>query len=118
MGENLALNMASKGFSVAVYNRTVEKVQRFMAGRAQGKGIIGAYSLEEFVASLDRPRKVLLMVKAGDPVDDFIAKLLPLLEPGDVIIDGGNSHFLDTIRRTELVEGRGLLYVGTGVSGG
>ena len=118
MGENLALNMASKGFSVAVYNRTVEKVQRFMAGRAQGKGIIGAYSLEEFVASLDRPRKVLLMVKAGDPVDDFIAKLLPLLEPGDVIIDGGNSHFLDTIRRTELVEGQGLLYVGTGVSGG
>ena len=118
MGENLALNMESKGFTVAVYNRTVERVTDFVEGRGKGKNIIGTYSLEELVASLKRPRKVMLMVKAGKPVDDFIEKLIPLLEEGDIIIDGGNSHFPDTIRRTKLVEGHGLLYVGTGVSGG
>lgn len=118
MGENLVMNMESKGFTVAVYNRTVEKVTNFVEGRAKGRNIIGTSSLEELVANLKKPRKVMLMVKAGQPVDDFIEKLLPLLEPGDIIIDGGNSHFPDTIRRTRYVEEKGLLYVGTGVSGG
>ena len=118
MGENLALNMESKGFTVAVYNRTAERVTNFVEGRAKDKNIIGTYSLEELVASLKKPRKVMLMVKAGQPVDDFIARLIPLLEEGDIIIDGGNSHFPDSIRRTKLVEEHGLLYVGTGVSGG
>jgi len=118
MGENLVMNMESRGFTVAVYNRTVEKVTRFIQGRAKGRNIIGTYSLQELVASLKKPRRVMLMVKAGQPVDDFISQLIPLLEPGDLIIDGGNSHFADTIRRTRLVEGHGLLYVGTGVSGG
>lgn len=118
MGENLVMNMESKGFTVAVYNRTTEKVKAFVEGRAAGKNIIGAFSIEELVGSLERPRKVMLMVKAGKPVDDFIEKLLPYLEAGDIIIDGGNSHFPDTIRRTEYVESKGLLYVGTGVSGG
>ena len=118
MGENLVMNMESKGFTVAVYNRTVQKVTDFVAGRAQGKKIIGTKSLEELVASLSKPRKVMLMVKAGQPVDDFIDRLIPLLEPGDIIIDGGNSHFPDTIRRTKYVEAKGLLYIGTGVSGG
>lgn len=118
MGENLVMNMESKGFTVAVYNRTVEKVTNFVEGRAKGRNIIGTSSLEELVANLKKPRKVMLMVKAGQPVDDFIEKLLPLLEPGDIIIDGGNSHFPDTIRRTGYVEEKGLLYVGTGVSGG
>mgnify|MGYP000896842336 FL=1 len=118
MGENLVMNMESKGFTVAVYNRTVQKVTDFVEGRAQGKKIIGTKSLEELVASLSKPRKVMLMVKAGQPVDDFIDRLIPLLEPGDIIIDGGNSHFPDTIRRTKYVEAKGLLYIGTGVSGG
>ena len=118
MGENLVLNMESKGFTVSVYNRTTEKVTKFVEGRAKGKNIQGAYSLEEFVSQLKKPRKVMLMVKAGQAVDDFVEKLLPLLEAGDIIIDGGNSHFPDTIRRTAYVEGKGLLYVGTGVSGG
>ena len=118
MGENLVLNMESKGFTVAVFNRTVSKVDEFINGRAKGKNIIGTHSLEELVASLNRPRKVMLMVKAGQPVDDFIEKLIPLLEPGDIIIDGGNSHFMDTRRRTQYVESKGLLYIGTGVSGG
>ncbi|HEY8392026.1 MAG TPA: decarboxylating NADP(+)-dependent phosphogluconate dehydrogenase [Capillibacterium sp.] len=118
MGENLAMNMESKGFTVAVFNRTVEKVTHFVEGRAKGKKIIGTYSLAELVASLKKPRKVMLMVKAGQPVDDFIELLIPLLEPGDIIIDGGNSHFPDTIRRTKYVEEKGLLYIGTGVSGG
>ncbi len=118
MGENLVLNMESKGFTVAVYNRTAEKVTAFTAGRARGKKIIGAYSLKELVGSLKKPRKVMLMVKAGKPVDDFIHKLIPLLEKGDIIIDGGNSHFSDTIRRTKEVEEKGLFYVGAGVSGG
>lgn len=118
MGENLVLNMESKGYTVAVFNRTVEKVNSFIEGRGKGKNFIGATSLEEFVASIKRPRKVMLLVKAGKPVDDFIESLLPLLEEGDIIIDGGNSHFPDTIRRTKYVESKGLLYVGSGVSGG
>ncbi|HKM42908.1 MAG TPA: decarboxylating NADP(+)-dependent phosphogluconate dehydrogenase [Limnochordia bacterium] len=118
MGENLVMNMESKGFSVAVYNRTVDKVTNFIEGRARDKNITGAHTLEELVASLKKPRKVMIMVKAGQPVDNLIAQLIPLLEAGDIIIDGGNSHFPDTIRRTKYVEEQGLLYVGTGVSGG
>ena len=118
MGENLVLNMESKGFHVSVFNRTVEKVDKFIAGRGAGKNFYGAHSLEELVASLKSPRRVFLMVKAGQAVDDFIEKLIPLLDPGDIIIDGGNSHFPDTARRTAYVESKGLLYVGTGVSGG
>ena len=118
MGENLVLNMESKGYTVAVFNRTVAKVDQFLEGRGKGKNFIGAHSLEEFVASIERPRKVMMLVKAGKPVDDFIELLLPLLEPGDIIIDGGNSHFPDSIHRTKYVESKGLLYVGTGVSGG
>jgi len=118
MGENLILNMESKGFTVACFNRTVSKVDDFINGRAQGKNIIGCHSIEEFVENLSKPRKIMLMVKAGKPVDDFIEKLLPSLEDGDIIIDGGNSHFPDTIRRTAYVESEGKLYIGTGVSGG
>jgi len=118
MGENLILNMESKGFMVACYNRTVSKVDDFVNGRAKGKNIIGCHSLHEFVANLKTPRKIMLMVKAGQAVDDFIEQLLPLLENGDIIIDGGNSHFPDTIRRTQYAESKGKLYIGTGVSGG
>lgn len=118
MGENLVLNMESKGFTVAVYNRTVSRVTDFVNGRGKGKNIIGATSVEELVQSLKRPRKVMLMVKAGQPVDDFIEQLIPLLDEGDIIIDGGNSHFPDTNRRTKRVEEAGLLFVGAGVSGG
>jgi len=118
MGENLVLNMESKGFTVSVYNRTVEKVDAFLAGRGKGKKIVGAHTIEDLVDSLSRPRRVMLMVKAGKPVDEFIEHLLPHLEGGDIIIDGGNSHFPDTIRRTRYVESKGLLYIGTGVSGG
>ncbi|MDT3389041.1 MAG: decarboxylating NADP(+)-dependent phosphogluconate dehydrogenase [bacterium] len=118
MGENLVMNMESKGFTVAVFNRTVEKVDNFTNGRAKGKNIIGCHSIQELADNLSRPRKVLLLVKAGQAVDDFIEKLLPVLEPGDVIIDSGNSHFPDTIRRCEYVESKGLLYIGTGISGG
>ena len=118
MGENLVMNMESKGFTVAVFNRTVEKVDAFTSGRAKGKNIIGCHSIQELADNLERPRKVLLLVKAGQAVDDFIEKLIPVLEPGDVIIDSGNSHFPDTIRRCEYVESKGLLYIGTGISGG
>ena len=118
MGENLVLNMESKGFTVAVYNRTVEKVDNFVNGRGKGKNIMGTHSIEELVKSLKTPRKVMLMVKAGKPVDDFIEMIIPHLEKGDIIIDGGNSHFPDTNRRTKYVENKGLLYIGTGVSGG
>jgi 6-phosphogluconate dehydrogenase len=118
MGENLVMNMESKGFTVAVYNRTVAKVTDFINGRAKGKRIIGVTSLQELADALQKPRKVMLLVKAGQPVDDFIEQLLLYLEPGDIIIDGGNSHFPDTIRRAKYVESKGLLYIGTGVSGG
>ena len=118
MGENLVMNMESKGFTVAVYNRTVEKVTRFVEGRAKGRNILGCASVAELCASLERPRRVMMMVKAGAPVDALIEQLLPCLEPGDVIIDGGNAHYPDTVRRCAYVEGEGLLYVGTGVSGG
>ena len=118
MGENLVLNMESHGFTVAVYNRTVEKVDNFINGRGKGKKLVGAHTIEELTASLAKPRKVMLMVKAGKAVDDFIELLIPHLENGDIIIDGGNSHFPDTIRRTKYLEEKGLLYIGTGVSGG
>jgi 6-phosphogluconate dehydrogenase len=118
MGENLALNIESRGFKIAVYNRTTSKVDELLAGRAKGKNFVGCHSLEELVGSLASPRKVMLMVKAGPAVDDFIEKLIPLLQPGDVIIDGGNTLFSETERRTKYVESKGLLYVGTGVSGG
>ncbi|MDR1560221.1 MAG: decarboxylating NADP(+)-dependent phosphogluconate dehydrogenase [Clostridiales bacterium] len=118
MGENLVMNMESHGYTVSVFNRSTDKVKNFVEGRAAGRNIIGAYSLEEFVGQLDKPRKVMLMVKAGKPVDDFIETLIPLLDAGDIIIDGGNSHFPDTARRTAYVESKGLLYIGTGVSGG
>jgi len=118
MGENLILNMESKGFQVTAFNRTVDKVEHFINGRAKGKNIIGAHSIEELVASLKSPRKIMLMVKAGKPVDDFIELLIPHLDKGDIIIDGGNSHFPDTERRVKYVESKGLRYIGTGVSGG
>ena len=118
MGENLVMNMESRGFTVAVYNRTTEKVKNFVEGRAAGKNIIGTYSLQELADSLEKPRKIMMMVKAGQPVDDLIEQLIPYLEEGDILIDGGNSHFPDTIRRTAYVESKGLLYVGSGVSGG
>lgn len=118
MGENLVMNMESKGLTVAVYNRTVARVKAFTAGRAAQKNIIGAESLQALVDSLSTPRKVMMMVKAGGAVDALIEQLIPLLSPGDILIDGGNSHFPDTIRRTAYVESKGLLYLGIGVSGG
>jgi len=118
MGQNLILNMADHGFTVVAYNRTTSKVDEFLAQEAQGKSIVGAHSIEEMVARLKRPRRVMLMVKAGKPVDEFIDLLLPHLEAGDIIIDGGNSLFEDTNRRVKAVEAKGLLYIGTGVSGG
>jgi len=118
MGQNLVLNMSDHGFTVAVFNRTVSKVDDFINGPAAGRRIIGTHSIEELVAALKRPRRVMLLVKAGEAVDAFIEKLLDHLEQGDIIIDGGNSNFHDTIRRTKYVESKGLLYIGTGVSGG
>ena len=118
MGENLVMNMESKGFTVSVFNRTTEKVERFVNGRAKGKNIVGCYSLQQLVDSLEKPRKVMMMIKAGKPVDDMIEQLLPLLDDGDIIIDGGNSHFPETMRRCAYVESKGKLYIGTGVSGG
>jgi 6-phosphogluconate dehydrogenase len=118
MGENLVLNMESKGFSVAVYNRTTSKVDAFVRGRGAGKRITGCSSPAELAASLAKPRKAMIMVKAGQAVDDTIEQLLGVFEKGDIIIDGGNSNYQDTMRRTALVESRGLLYIGTGVSGG
>jgi 6-phosphogluconate dehydrogenase len=118
MGENLALNVESRGFPIAVYNRTESKTKTFMETRAQGKDVKAAYSLEEFVKILERPRKILVMVKAGKPVDAVIQQLKPLLEEGDMIIDGGNSLYDDTERRTEELEATGLGFVGMGVSGG
>jgi len=118
MGENLSLNIENKGFSVCVFNRTREKVTDFIEGRAKGKKISGSYSLPELVNNLKTPRKIMLMVKAGKPVDDYIDALIHLLTPGDIIIDGGNSHFLDTAKRTRNIESKGLLYLGVGISGG
>jgi len=118
MGQNLVLNMNDHGFVVAAFNRTVSKVDDFIANEAKGTNVIGVHSIEELVKTLKKPRRVFLLVKAGQAVDDFIEALLPHLEKGDIIIDGGNSHFPDTIRRTKYVESKGLLYIGTGVSGG
>jgi 6-phosphogluconate dehydrogenase len=118
MGQNLVLNMIDHGFTVAVYNRTVSKVDEFLKQNDKGSSLIGAHSLEQLVRALKRPRRVMLMVKAGQAVDDFIGRLLPLLEPGDIIIDGGNSNYSDSIRRCASIEAKGLLFVGTGVSGG
>jgi 6-phosphogluconate dehydrogenase len=118
MGQNLVLNMADHGYRVAVFNRTTNKVDEFINGSAKGTTIIGTHTIEELVESLAKPRKVMLMVKAGEVVDDFIEMLVPLLEEGDVIIDGGNSHYPDSIRRTAYLKEKGLRFIGTGVSGG
>jgi 6-phosphogluconate dehydrogenase len=118
MGQNLVLNLDDHGYTVAVFNRTVSKVDDFLGREAKGTRVIGVRSLEELVATLERPRRVFMLVKAGPAVDALIESLVPLLETSDIIIDGGNSHFPDTIRRAELVESKGLLYIGTGVSGG
>ena len=118
MGENLVLNMESKGFTVAVYNRTTEVTEKFAAGKAKGKNIQPTKTMEEFVGALSKPRKAMIMVKAGAPVDAVIGQLAPLLDKGDVIIDGGNSLFTDTQRRCKDLEGKGIHFVGCGVSGG
>ena len=118
MGQNLIMNMNDHGYTVVAYNRTTSKVDEFLNDAAKGSKVLGAHSVEEMVAKLKRPRKIMLMVKAGQAVDDFIETLLPHLEPGDLIIDGGNSHFPDTIRRTKYLESKGMLFIGTGVSGG
>jgi 6-phosphogluconate dehydrogenase len=118
MGENLVLNMESHGFTVAVFNRTTSKVDNFVSGRGKGKRLVGCRTVEELVAAIKRPRKIMIMVKAGKPVDDVIDELVPLLEPGDILIDGGNTHYPDTTRRTRDLKAKGLLFVGTGVSGG
>ncbi len=118
MGENLILNLASRGFTVACYNRTIERVERFVTGRAAGKAVIGCRSIEELLGALSRPRKVLMMVRSGAAVDDLIGQLAPRLEPGDILMDGGNSNFHDTIRRARDLEARGLAYLGVGISGG
>ena len=118
MGENLVLNMESHGYTVAVFNRTTSKVDEFVGGRGKGKKLIGCQNVKDLVASLKRPRKVMIMVKAGGAVDAVIDELAPLLEPGDILIDGGNTHYPDTTRRTKALKEKGLLFVGTGVSGG
>ncbi len=118
MGQNLTLNMEEKGYSVSVYNRTAVKTEEFAQGSAKGKKITPTYSLEEFMSSLERPRRIILLVQAGTAVDDFIEKLIPLMDEGDLIIDGGNSFFKDTIRRNKYLAEKGFLYIGTGISGG
>jgi len=118
MGQNLVLNMESRGYAVAVYNRTAERTREFMEQRAGGKKIVAGYSIEEFLGALKKPRTIMIMVKAGKPVDDMIEQLVPFLEKGDILIDGGNSFFQDTIRRTRELEAKGFRYIGTGVSGG
>ena len=118
MGENLALNIERNGFPITIYNRTTDKTEALLAGRAKGKNFVGAKTVQELVASLERPRRIILMVKAGAPVDDMIKQLTPLLEPGDIIIDGGNSHFSDTRRRDAEVKAKGFQFIGSGVSGG
>jgi 6-phosphogluconate dehydrogenase len=118
MGENLALNIESRGYTIAVFNRTVDKVDHLVQGRAKGKKFVGCHSVEELIAAVKTPRKIMMMVKAGDAVDQLIEQLLPHLSPGDVLIDGGNEFYMNTERRTKYVESKGLLYIGTGVSGG
>ncbi len=118
MGQNLILNMADHGYTVCAYNRTVSKVDHFLENEAKGKSIVGAHSNEEFVSKLKKPRRVMLLVQAGPAVDKFIEALLPLLEQGDIVIDGGNSHYPDTNRRTKALAEKGIRFVGTGVSGG
>src|SRR5262245_25651834 len=118
MGENLVLNMESRGFTCAVFNRDTKKVEAFVNGRGKGKKFVGAANLKDFVASLKRPRKIMMMVKAGQAVDDVINQVAPLLEPGDIMIDGGNTHFPDTTRRMKAAAAKGLHFVGSGVSGG
>src|ERR1051325_339050 len=118
MGQNLILNMNDHGYTVVAFNRTVSKVDEFLNNEAKGTKIIGAHSIEEMVKLLKRPRRVMMLVKAGQAVDDFIEQLVPHLEKGDIIIDGGNSLYQDTMRRTKYVESKGLLFIGTGVSGG
>jgi len=118
MGQNLTLNMEDKGYFVSVYNRTSAKTENFAKGAAKGKNILPTYSLEEFVNSLETPRKIILLVKQGKPVDDFIAKLISLLDKGDLIIDAGNSYFKDTVKRNKELNDLGLLFIGTGISGG
>ncbi len=118
MGQNLVLNIEEKGFSVAVFNRTAARTEEFMAGEAKGKKIVPTYTIEEFMASLKKPRRIMLMVKAGSPVDEFIQLVLPHMEKGDLLLDGGNSFFQDTIRRNKTLAEKGFLYIGTGVSGG
>lgn len=117
-GQNLILNMADHGFTICAFNRTVSKVDRFLDNEAKGKSIVGAHSTEEFVSKLKTPRRVMLLVQAGKAVDDWIETLLPLLEKGDIIIDGGNSHFPDSNRRTKYLTQKGIRFVGSGVSGG
>ncbi len=118
MGKNLILNMNDHGFTVATFNRTVSKVDDFLAGEAQGTKVVGAHTPQEFVRLLKKPRRLMLMIKAGEPVDQAIEEFLSVLEPGDIIIDGGNSLYSDTERREKYVKSKGLLYIGTGVSGG
>src|SRR5689334_2801133 len=118
MGENLALNIESRGYKIAVFNRTTSVVDNLVNGRAKGKKFVGCHSIEDLVKNVARPRKIMIMVKAGKPVDDLIDQLIPLLEKGDVIIDGGNEHYTNSERRTQYIESKGLLFIGTGVSGG
>jgi len=118
MGQNLVLNINDHGYTVAVFNRTISKVDDFLQGPAKNTKVIGTHSLKEFFATLKKPKKVMLMVKAGEPVDEFIELCLPFLEKGDLIIDGGNSLFTDTNRRTESLKQKGILFLGTGISGG
>ena len=118
MGQNLALNMNDHGFKVAVFNRTTAKVGEFLEGPAKGSQIVGTYSVEELIKNLKRPRRVMLMVKAGAPVDEFIEQCLPFLEKGDIIIDGGNSLYTDSTRRCKDLKAKGILFIGTGISGG
>src|SRR5213076_3320116 len=118
MGQNLILNMNDHGYTVVAFNRTVSKVDEFLAHEAKGTKVIGAHSIEEMVRLLKKPRRVMLMVKAGAAVDEFIEQIIPHLEPGDIVIDGGNSLFEDTNRRVKYLESKGLLYIGTGVSCG
>ena len=118
MGENLVLNMESKGFTVSIYNRTKSKVDNLVNGRGKGKNIIGTHTMEEFVNSIEQPRKIIIMVKAGQPVDAVIDEIIPYLSKDDILLDGGNTYFKDTERRAKKVEEKGFLYIGTGVSGG